>query len=403
MHWFVSRDSKGKLRVVEMSADWDESQKAFGIYRTTYQYGGKRTEQPTIYISIGKASRTLREQLELEYKSNMKKYLDKGYKQLTKNIEEYTEEELNEVVGEVITDSSGFAKHMLAKQADKVKDSSIEKVKMWAVSRKIDGVRCSFYWKDGEVKSASRGGGDYDPSTYQLREHPVLRSFLSTHPDWVLDGELYKHGKSLQQISGAARMEKTALGCSWIEYFVYDIMVPNATFADRYAMLNELAEYLNQEHFNPEREWAKDELRMQVVPHVFISGDNKKDQIMDLHNQYVAEGWEGCVARDVSKAYKYGGRGQEMVKFKSYKDDCFKVIGIEGGLRGAEDMVFILETDDGKTFKAKPFGDRNQKQEYWDNFEEKYKGQIGECKFFYYSDEGVPLQPSFKAFRYDLD
>lgn len=139
MHWFVSRDSKGKLRVVEMSADWDESQKAFGIYRTTYQYGGKRTEQPTIYISIGKASRTLREQLELEYKSNMKKYLDKGYKQLTKNIEEYTEEELNEVVGEVITDSSGFAKHMLAKQADKVKDSSIEKVKMWAVSRKIDG------------------------------------------------------------------------------------------------------------------------------------------------------------------------------------------------------------------------------------------------------------------------
>ena len=403
MHWFVSRDSKGKLRVVEMSADWDESQKAFGIYRTTYQYGGKRTEQPTIYISMGKASRTLREQLELEYKSNMKKYLDKGYKQLTKNIEEYTEEELNEVVGEVITDSSGFAKHMLAKQADKVKDSSIEKVKMWAVSRKIDGVRCSFYWKDGEVKSASRGGGDYDPSTYQLREHPVLRSFLSTHPDWVLDGELYKHGKSLQQISGAARMEKTALGCSWIEYFVYDIMVPNATFADRYVMLNELAEYLNQEHFNPEREWSKDELRMQVVPHVFISGDNKKDQIMDLHNQYVAEGWEGCVARDVSKAYKYGGRGQEMVKFKSYKDDCFKVIGIEGGLRGSEDMVFILETDDGKTFKAKPFGDRNQKQEYWDNFEEKYKGQIGECKFFYYSDEGVPLQPSFKAFRYDLD
>ena len=86
-----------------------------------------------------------------------------------------------------------------------------------------------------------------------------------------------------------------------------------------------------------------------------------------------------------------------------YKDDCFKVIGIEGGLRGSEDMVFILTTDDGKTFKAKPFGDREQKQEYWDNFNEKYKGHIGECKFFYYSDDGVPLQPSFKAFRWDID
>ena len=84
MHWFVSRDGKGKIRVVEMSAGWNEEQHAFGIYRTTYQYKGKRTEQPTIYVSVGKASRTLREQLELEYKSNMKKYLDKGYKQLEK-------------------------------------------------------------------------------------------------------------------------------------------------------------------------------------------------------------------------------------------------------------------------------------------------------------------------------
>ena len=44
MHWLVSRESKGKIRVVEMSTAWDEEQKAFGIYRTTYQYGGKRTE-----------------------------------------------------------------------------------------------------------------------------------------------------------------------------------------------------------------------------------------------------------------------------------------------------------------------------------------------------------------------
>lgn len=386
-----------------MSAAWDEEQHAFGIYRTTYQYGGKRTEQPTIYVSVGKASRTLREQLELEYKSNMKKYLDKGYKQLDKSIDMYEEQELQEVIGDVVTDSSGFAKHMLAKQADKVKDSSIEKVKCWAVSRKLDGVRCSFYWKDGEVKSASRGGGDYDLSTYQLREHPKMIEMFKQHPDWVLDGELYKHGKSLQQISGAARMEKTATGCDWLEYYVYDIMIPEISFADRYKVLHELETFLGQTEFNPEREWSEEDLRIQVVPHVFITGENKKNQIMELHNQYVAEGWEGCVARDISKAYKYGGRGQEMVKFKSYKDDCFKVIGIEGGLRGSEDMVFILETDDGKTFKAKPFGDRNQKQEYWDNFEEKYKGQIGECKFFYYSDEGVPLQPSFKAFRYDLD
>ena len=79
------------------------------------------------------------------------------------------------------------------------------------------------------------------------------------------------------------------------------------------------------------------------------------------------------------------------------------MIKIECDYNIKEDIGFILETEKGIQFKAKPFGDRNQKQEYWDNFEEKYKNQIGECKFFYYSDEEVPLQPSFKAFRYDLE
>ena len=76
MHYLITKDAKGKIRVVEMSAGWDENLHAFGIYRTTYQYGGKRTEQPNIYIEKGKAARTLKEQLDLEYKSNMKKYLD---------------------------------------------------------------------------------------------------------------------------------------------------------------------------------------------------------------------------------------------------------------------------------------------------------------------------------------
>ena len=396
MHWFVSRDGKGKIRVVEMSAAWDEEQHAFAIYRTTYQYGGKKTEQPVILVKVGKAARTLREQLELEYKSNMKKYTDKGYKLLEKGIEFYTEDQLNEIIGNVVTDSSGFAKHMLAKQADKVKDSSIEKVKIWAVSRKIDGVRCSFYWKDGEVKSASRGGGDYDPSTYQLREHPKLKELLEAHPDWVLDGELYKHGKSLQQISGAARLEKTAAGCDWLEYYLYDVMVPDTTFAERGNILQEITETLELD-FTPEREWGDDELRMQIVPHVYVTGDNKKDQIMELHNQYVAEGWEGCVARDVSKAYKYGGRGQEMVKFKMYQDAEFEITGISEGLR-PEDMCFTLKTEDGIEFKAKPMGSRELKEQYREDLPNLI-GKMATVKFFYLSDEGTPLQPVLKAIR----
>jgi hypothetical protein len=396
MHYLVSKDAKNKIRVVEMSAGWDDSQHGYVIHRTTYQLGGKQTPQPDIWIYKGKASRTLKEQLNLEYKSNMKKYLDKGYKLLDKPINQYSEEELHQVVGVVVTDSSGFAKHMLAKQADKVKDSSIEKVDTWVVSRKIDGVRCSFYWKDGEVKSASRGGGDYDPSTYQIREHPALIKLLSENPGWILDGELYKHGKSLQQISGAARMEKTAGGCDWLEYYIYDVMIPDAPFEDRLQCLNDITELLNLS-FNPEREWEEDELRVQIVPHVLVTGKNKKEQIMELHNQYVAEGWEGCVARDASKPYKYGGRGMEMVKFKMYQDAEFEITGISEGLR-PEDMCFTLVTDDGIEFKAKPMGSRELKEQYRANLPN-LVGKLATVKYFYLSDDGTPLQPVLKAIR----
>lgn len=396
MHYLVSKDAKNKIRVVEMSAGWDDSQHGYVIHRTTYQLEGKQTPQPDIWIYKGKASRTLKEQLNLEYKSNMKKYLDKGYKLLDKPINQYSEEELHKIIGVVVTDSSGFAKHMLAKQADKVKDSSIEKVDKWIVSRKIDGVRASFYWKDGEVKSASRGGGDYDSSTYQLREHPALIKLLSENPGWILDGELYKHGKSLQQISGAARMEKTAGGCDWLEYYIYDVMVPDAPFEDRLKCLNDIKDILNL-GFNPEREWEEGELRIQMVPHEVVTGNNKKEQIMNLHNQYVAEGWEGCVARDASKPYKYGGRGQEMVKFKMYQDAEFEITGISEGLR-PEDMCFTLVTDDGIEFKAKPMGSRELKEQYRADLSN-LVGKLATVKYFYLSDDGTPLQPVLKAIR----
>lgn len=399
MHQFISRDSKGKIRVVTMKTEWSDEHHAFAIYRTTYQYEGKQTEQPTIYVGSGKASRTVREQLELEYKANMKKYLDKGYKLLEKHIDNYSEQELQEIIGDVRTGQDGIPKPQLAKQADKITNLKIFDKKYWG-SRKIDGLRCLIYLGDDDkLHTSSRGATNYDSAMCEILTHPMLIKLFKDNPGLIMDGECYKHGYSLQQLNSIARTQKTAVDCSILQFYWYDIIDINSTTTERIDKINKLAKDLNLD-FNPERQFKEGELRIQLVPHIEVSGWNN---IESLHNQYVSEGWEGLVIRLQSSTYGPNKRTNDWIKVKMYKDDCFKVIGIEGGLRGAEDMVFILETEDGKTFKAKPFGDREQKQEYWDNFEEKYKGQIGECKFFYYSDEGVPLQPSFKAFRYDLD
>jgi len=395
--WLISRDAKGKIRCIDIHFT-KEDDESFIIHRTSFQYKGKRTLQPDITITQGKVKRDAHAQTILQFMSLIKTYKDKGYKEIEKDPDTYAESALNAILPEFNTDANGFRKHMLAKQIDKVSEKALNSVKFWYASRKIDGLRCSFYWDGNKIKSASRGGGDYDFALLHFIENPKFIEFFKNHPDYVLDGELYKHGKSLQQISGAARLEVNAYDCDWLQYYIYDVMIPNTPFKERIKILIDIAKELHI-GFDPYHEFSKGDLQAQIVPHVKVSG---YDNMMKLHNKYVEEGFEGVVIRDPNANYEFGSRKNCMIKIKKYRDDCFKVIGIEPGLRGSEDMVFILETSDGIPFKAKPLGDRATKEEYWNNFESKYKGHIGECKFFYYSDEGVPLQPAFKAFRWDI-
>ena len=399
MNQLISRDSKGKIRVVEMSYEWNEEQRGYVIHRSTGLLNGKMVEQPDIVILKGKASRTLKEQVELEYNSNKKKYLDKGYRELENSLEDYSEEELNNILGDVRTGQNGVPKPQLAKQADKVTNLKTFDKKYWG-SRKIDGLRCLIYLgEDGKLHTASRGATNYDAAMIEILEHPDLIQLFKDNPTLIMDGECYKHGYSLQQLNSVARTQVKAVDYEILQFYWYDIVDLNSPVTERINKIKELAGPLSLT-FEPEREFQYGELRIQLVPHVEVSG---WDNIMALHNEYVSEGWEGLVIRLESSLYGPNKRTNDWLKVKCYKQDTYKVIGIEQGLRKYDDMVFVLETEEGKQFKAKPFGDRNQKIEYTDNFEEKYQNHLGDVKYFYYSDEGTPLQPSFIAFRPDLE
>ena len=394
----INRDSKGKLRVAIISYKWDDDKHGYVIHRTTGTYQGKLTEQPEILIQKGKAKRSVTDQCKLEFNSHVKKYCDKGYKELENNINTYTNDELNEIVGSDITNSYGVIKPQLAKQIDKVTNLNIFN-KKWYASRKIDGIRCLWYFKDGVVHTSSRGGENYDHSTTFLRENPKLIEFFTNHPTIILDTELYKHGLSLQTLSGMARLEKDTLGMDVLEAYIYDIVDTSKTFEERLIILNEIKNELNLS-FDPYKEWDNEDLRFQFVPHEITES---YEEIECLHNIYVSEGFEGVVVRDPNKEYKPNGRTNAMIKVKKYKSSEFKVIGIKQGLRIYQDMVFILETEEGKQFEATPYGTIEQKKEYTENFDKKYKGHMGECKYFYMSDDNIPLQPNFKIFRFDLE
>lgn len=399
----ISKDSKGKIRVVEISYEGNETTRIYTIYRYTGQFEGKMTKQPEIIVDKGKATRNIHEQVELQFNALVKGYKDKGYIELENEIDNYNSEELYQLLGESPTGSNGIVKPMLAKQADKVTNTKIFD-KEWIASRKIDGLRCIIYLgDDGKLHTSSRGATNYDSAMFEILTHPALIKLFKNNKGLMLDGECYHHGYTLQQINSIARTQKVAKDLEVLQFYWYDIVDLNNPFKSRLAKMKSIAEelkkYGSEIGWEPDKMFKENELRIQFVPQVEVNG---WDNMMKLHNDYVSEGWEGLVIRDPKRPYKPNGRTNDMIKIKVYKDDCFKVVDKEAGLRGSEDMVFIMEMPDGRTFKAKPFGDREQKGEYWINFDKKYKGHIGECKFFYYSDDGIPLQPAFKAFRDDL-
>jgi ATP-dependent DNA ligase len=402
--YLLGKASTGKFRfvVVEWDEDWKEPEHGFLITREYGQVGGKTTKSPDTWIKLGKAGRTHREQAALQFNSFVKGYLDKGYIEVGKHPNEYTNEELASLFGEVKTNQAGVIKPQLAKQADKVTNKKIFD-KDWLTSRKLDGVKALFYYKDGEIHTASRGGGHYDYSTKHIRTWEPLVKFFEANPTVILDGELFVRGKTLQQISGAARMEKNAYDCEWLQYWVYDCYFTDNPDMTADARWKFLVEELNNNnlinvYMSPDDDDLKDEVLL--LKHEHVSGwDNMKK----LHDQWVSEGFEGAVITDPTKPYKPGSRCNNLIKIKEYKSEDFLVVGYKLGLRGSEDMTFTCELEDGKTFEAMPVGDRATKAEYVENFEEKYKGHKAECTFFNYSDDGIPTQPKMRIFRFDLE
>ena len=400
----ICRDSKGKIRVANLSLN--HYPKVDGEYYTingeTGLYKGKLVPRPEIYIGAGKVKRTLKEQAELEFNSIIKKYKDKGYK----DIEDLGYKQLGDFDPEAVLpkekkDQNGVVKPMLAKLIESVPKSTISKVKEWYVSKKVDGLRAELFINQGVLHFGSRGGSFYDYPTAHIRTNPKLIEYFKQHPDLVLDGELYKiepNGKrlTLQQISGCGRLEEGVVPFR-LHYYVYDIVDLGKTFEERYKIIQQVKQDLNL-GFEPTRDFSDDEIMIQILPQEKISNNEKL--MWELHDKYVTEGWEGAVLRDPTKKYEPGAR--QMIKLKRRLDGEFLTIGYQLGLRGVEDLVFKMKTDDGKEFLAKPVGSREMKDALFADINN-IIGKKATCTYFYLSDDGIPLQPVWKSVRLDKD
>lgn len=392
--YLINKDAKDKIRIFHLFSE--KFNDCLIIHRETSQLHGKITKQPDLLIDKGLAGRSIIAQYKIRYNHLIKEKLDKGYKKVDKDPQTYSLEELKEIVGDYSTNQDGLLKPMLAKSETQVTNRKIFD-KDWYASRKINGIRTLVYFDGKEIHTASRGGAiNYDFVLDHIIHNPVLVDYFTKYPDLIFDCETYKHGWTLNKISGICRTQKTAYDGEPLELYVYDIVDVNKTFEERLQILNRIQQDLNLS-FIPERDWDENDLKIQIVPHVLISGwDNMKK----LHDEWVSEGWEGVVIRDPNVTYKPGGRGNQMLKIKNYIDAEYKIIGLTEGLR-EEDMCFLMETPEGQQFNCKPMGDRAQKKWYREHIDE-LMGKMATIKYFEMSGkEGsqIPQQPVMISIR----
>lgn len=381
----IARDSKGKIRQINISCQ--KEGKVFVLKRSSGLYNGKFITQPEIIIDKGKVKRTLEEQAELVYNSNVKSYLDKGYRKISdfgfSDISEFNPEE---VLPKNKTDTNGVGKPMLCKVLDTTKKSLTDK--QWLSSYKHDGVRMLLYYKDGEVKTASRGGQNYDVAATYIRTDPYIISLFKNNPKLILDGELYHHGWTLNVISGLCRLETLEDRHKELKFHCYDIADEATPFKLRAMKLGQIQKNCPADS------------KLVIVDHVPVQG---LDAIMAQHNKAITDGYEGLVIRDPEANYKYGARDTRMLKIKLFTDDEFKITGIAEGLRD-EDMCFTFVTKEGYPFKAKPIGTREDKQWYREHINELI-GKMGTVKYFGMTntEHPVPNLPVMKCVRLEED
>ena len=132
------------------------------------------------------------------------------------------------------------------------------------------------------------------------------------------------------------------------------------------------------------------------------------DQIDALHDNFVEQGYEGIMLRDVKKSYSFK-RDNAILKFKKFKEDDFKIVDIfegEGKYSGMLGGFVVKGKVDGKTIKSSVgsgFSDA-QRKEYWDTlFPAKTKviGKLAEIKYQGLTPDGSLRFPVFNHMKED--
>lgn len=342
-------------------------------------------------MEVHKTSRKVKD----EIKSRINQKRKEGYKELSELYDnapsnlfgEDLIKYLNSYLPKFNTDNNGLIKPMLAKlyEYDKYKDRLGQ--------FKINGLRCQLshktvgegFFKQDSLRFGTREGGEYKcPALEQYLMATLPKSLLKLMKDYdyVLDGEIYIPGVTINEINSAAKTVTNPLN-KHLQYWVYDLAIENMSQDNR---IDLLMQYLLGVKF-PSKCIEKDlktlhasnRNRLVLLPSFHIGDDSTA---IYYRNLFINAGFEGLILRDYKAEYQFGKRNQTMLKFKETTDGFFTILDIipEGDAR--PDLAkFVCRNDiNDSVFEVMPIGNFERKREYLTN-KDNYIGKLGKVEY----------------------
>lgn len=343
-----SKDSKGKLRVLEIYAENDEVVQTHGIVGGALVTNRSKCKGK----NIGRSNETTpQEQAELEAQSKITKKRREGY------YETISDAETQRVILPMLA-------HEFGKNEHKVKYPCI-------VQPKYDGQR-----------SLKIGSDMISRKNKPIETMGHIASEMSNIVD-TLDGELISIGHTFQE--NMELIKKYREGESeQVKYLVYDIILESEPYESRYAVLKALFDA-----YKPEN--------MILVPSYQV---NSKEELLAYHKQFLEEGYEGTMIRHGDTGYEVDKRSYSLLKYKDFQDLACKIVDVEPSEKRPEQGQFICELEDGRRFGCGMKFSHSEREEILKNKSE-YIGQTAEVRFFEYTDEGLPRFPIAVGIRID--
>jgi DNA ligase-1 len=250
------------------------------------------------------------------------------------------------------------------------------------VQPKLDGMRC--VKADDYPEFYTRTGKD-------LLSVPKLEDLVQKYfRGFSTDGELYVHNVDFEDIMGSVRRTVNICEDERVQYWIYDIYIPQTTFKQRTKILDGTYSFI------PKRDRAR-------IVKVFTTPVYNMDEVEQWMDKFVSMGYEGLMFRNAESLYTPDKRSTDLLKMKRWHDIEVMAKGfLEGagkhkGRLGAVRCVFIKK---GKEYSVKVGGGFTdaQRDYIWNNQSDFIFKEMT-IKYQNLTKAGVPRFPEFLRWR----